>query len=60
MQRIMQQIFIEKKHIRNAKAIDAREVKMRTKEYECTRYCRICPYPGLKCCEEPDFDRLAK
>lgn len=40
----------EKKEDKMTNEANSRKVKS---EYECGKYCRICPYPGLKCCVDP-------
>lgn len=32
-------------------AEERQEKKTVTEEYQCTRFCRCCPFPGAKCCE---------
>lgn len=56
----MQEIVVEKKRTLHYTPNDPEYVSERTQAYECSRCCRLCPFPGLKCCEVPDFERLGK
>lgn len=57
----MQEIVVEKSYTKeHIELNNPTYVEERVRDYDCTRYCRICPFPGLKCCKAPDAEALIK
>ena len=56
----MQEIIIDRNQKAHCKPNPPAEVSVRVQDYECSKYCRLCPFPGLKCCAVPDVETLSK
>lgn len=51
----MQEVVVEETRLKGySQPNNPVYVQERVHEYDCTKYCRICPFSGLKCCGAPD------